>query len=317
MRRFFALLILTLCLVLMGSLFSLYYFKFSEHWTLPQLLREIQKAKGRLEDELENLRSRGVPISQVYIDEAKGALVVDLNIRCSRSYKVKEVKKNYVKPIREIVGYDIPILFPKPPEKVVLIGNPPAPLGDLEKALEKWQQNVWKENPVLAAETSLWIDLKRGLLFALTENLTGDRISEIREIIGYDIPIEIKEPNFWVTSLYIGKPGTKTVEELEEARKRIIEFHHRNKTLELQMLDVIDEEEASLLGEEGTLLCVGIKNITYDKVKLIRETVGYDVPLLIRVSRIVLDSKSNKFRSLFSARFRSAPMVVLQGHQAT
>ena len=295
MRRFFGLLILALCLVLLGSIFLLYYFKHREHWTLPQLLKEIQKAKGRLEDEIENLRSRGVPISQVYVSKVKGALVVELSIRCSKSCKVKEAKENYVKPIREIIGYDIPILFPKPPEKVVLIGNPPVPLDDLEKAIEKWKQNIWKENPVLAAETSLWIDSEKGLLLALTENLTPNRISEIREIVGYDIPIEIKEPNFWITSLYIGKPGTKTVKKLEEARKRIIEFHHRNKTLELQVLDVIDEEEASLLGEEGTLLCVEIRNITFEKVRIIREIVGYDVPLLIEEGEAALDRNLGDF----------------------
>ncbi len=281
MTRPFGLLIPALCLILLGSFFLLYHIKHRKRWTLPQLLEEIQEAKGRLEDEIENLRARGVPISKIYVSEVKGALVVELNIRCSRFYKVKEVNENCVKPIREIVGYDIPILFPKPPAKMVLLGNPPAPLDDLEKALKKWQLNVWKENPVLGAETSVWVDSKRGLLFVLTENLTDDRISEIREIIEYDVPMEVWERNYWITSLYVGKPGTKTMKELEEARNIVWEFHQRNKTLELRMLDIVDEEEASLLGEEGTLLHIGIRNITYERVRIIKELVGYDVPLLI------------------------------------
>ena len=39
----------------------------------------------------------------------------------------------------------------------------------------------------------------------------------------------------------------------------------------------------------GALLSLGLKEITSDKVRIIREIVGYDIPLLITEGEVILD----------------------------
>ncbi|RLG40441.1 MAG: hypothetical protein DRO05_06345 [Thermoproteota archaeon] len=248
---------------------------------------KLEEAREKLEKKIEELRARGIPVRQVYVNESKGALIVLLEVRCKRFYEVKEVKRNFVRPIRAMIGYEVPVLFPSLPKKRILIGNPPAPLDELEKSVEKWLSVSWKLETKLGVK-EVAVDRKRGLLHVLLENLTDEVVEEIRGVVGYGIPLEVEEADYWITSLYVGKPGTKKVEELEEAREKLLEFYH-NKSFGLQALDVIDEEEASFLGEEGALLSLGLKEITSDKVRIIREIVGYDIPLLITEGEVILD----------------------------
>ena len=265
--------------------------------TLSKLLRELERAKERLEGELEDLGARGLQIGQIYVDEEKGGLVVMVNERCRKHSEAVMLKKKYLAPIRGIVGYDLPVVFMKLPPRSVSVGDPPASIDELDRAKEELFSNAWIVWPMLGVREAA-IDCERGmLLIELEKELTEERIDEIREIVGLNIPLEITETSYWGTSLYVGKPGTKTAEELERAMCKIVESHQQNKTLGLQAveyratIDVIDEDAARFDGEEGALLYAGLKEITHERVKTIREIVGYDVPLLIEESEVALDGE--------------------------
>jgi len=78
-------------------------------------IQSLRLAKGELEKELEDLRSKGIPVEFVDIDDEIGCLVVAF----------KDAEPQYIEPIREIVGYDIPILFRELELKRVSFGEPP------------------------------------------------------------------------------------------------------------------------------------------------------------------------------------------------
>jgi hypothetical protein len=81
--------------------------------TLLDLLRKLKKAKTSLEDKLEYLKSKGISIKSITVDETIAALVVTLD----------DMEAEYADPIRNIVGYDLPILFEELEIKV-LVGKP-------------------------------------------------------------------------------------------------------------------------------------------------------------------------------------------------
>jgi hypothetical protein len=138
---------------------------------------------ARLLKKLERLRGDGIPIQGVSFDYQLG---------CAR-------EADYVGPVREIVGYEQPILFRELEGKRTLIGDPPAPVLDICIALNR----LFDSSEYFGSYT---IDFERGLLHLDLSALDLDEVERISSIVAADVPIEFEERP-WRDRLYVGTPS--------------------------------------------------------------------------------------------------------------
>lgn len=227
-------------------------------------IQSLRLAKEKLEKELENLRDKGIPVEFVDIDKEKGCLVVAF----------KDMEPQYVKPIREIVGYDIPILFRELELKRVSVGEPPASLLKICEA-----HNLLVEGLDYWVDSS--IDAERGLLRIRLRDLTDEEIHKIRGIVGHDVPIEFVERE-WMDKLFVGKPSLELLEELENALRRLYQARYQARD-EL----VLDAISGSGVDEENGLLKIYLWDLGdryAESIEAIRRVAGYDIPLVFQLT---------------------------------
>lgn len=153
-----------------------------------------------LERETENLRAVGIPILDTHLDEALGCLVVDF----------EDMESEYVGPVREVVGYDQPVLFRELEQKKLIVGEPPGSLLDICRV-----RNTLVESQIYRVE----IDAERGLLTVSFSDLTDEDIARITGLVGADVPMELVERP-WVDRIYVGVP-TGDLEGLDSTLARL------------------------------------------------------------------------------------------------
>jgi len=207
-----------------------------------------------LERELENLRDKGIPIEYIDMDEDIGCLIAAF----------RDMEYEYVQPVREIVGYEQPILFRELEPPRVLVGDPPAPLLDICRAL-----NTLEESLDLRAMKS--IDFERGLLrLEFLRDLTQLDVEEITLLVGKDVPVEYVERE-WKDRLYVGEPLFVT-QNLEDALTRIYESES----------NIVENSiSGSGVDEERGMLRIGLWKLDdYTKaIEAIRDIIGEDTPV--------------------------------------
>ena len=142
-----------------------------------------------LENKMEDLREKGIPLKDAHVDDTLGCLVVEF----------KDMEREYVESVRETVGYEHPILFRELEENKVLIGHPPAPILDICRVL-----NSLFESGEYYGQYS--IDFERGLLHLILRDLGQGEIDRITRIVGDEVPIEFEELA-WMDRLYVGRPS--------------------------------------------------------------------------------------------------------------
>jgi len=208
----------------------------------------------RLERELENLRDMGIPIEYIDMDEDIGCPIAAF----------KDMEHKYVQPVREIVGYDQPILFRELEPPRVLVGDPTAPLLDLCRAL-----NTLEESLDLRAIKS--IDFERGLLrLEFLENFTQQDIEEITLLVGKDVSIEFVERE-WKDRLYVGEPSFDT-QDLEDALTRLYESES----------GIVENSiSGSGVDEERGMLRIGLWKLDNyrEAIEATRDIIGIDTPV--------------------------------------
>lgn len=211
---------------------------------------------AKLERKLDNLRDKGIPIEFVDVDDEIGCLIVAFN----------DMKPEYVEPVREIVGYDRPVLFRELELKKVLVGEPPESLLEICRAV-----NILEESGVYYLLYSHpHIDMERGLLHLEFKDLTDEKIQTIRGLVGYDVPIEFEERE-WKDQLYIGKPPLM----LEELKDADVNLERADcKIVRDAIFSTTVDERAGLL----KIYLWKLENYA-ETIEAIRDVVGYETPL--------------------------------------
>jgi len=208
----------------------------------------------RLEREIENLRDKGIPIEYIDMDEDIGCPIATF----------RDMEHEYVQPVREIVGYDQPILFRELEPPRVLVGDPTAPLLDICKAL-----NTLEESLDLRAIKS--IDFERGLLrLEFLQDFTQQDIEEITLLVGKDVPIEFVE-RAWKDRLYVGEPSFVT-QNLEYALTRLYESES----------GIVESSiSGSGVDEERGMLRIGLWKLDNyrEAIEATRDIIGIDTPV--------------------------------------
>lgn len=206
-----------------------------------------------LERELENLRDIGIPIEYIDMDEGIGCLIATF----------KDMEYEHVQPVREIVGYDQPILFRELEPPRVLVGELTAPLLDICTAL-----NTLEENFLYAHKS---IDFERGLLrLEYLQDFTQHDIEEITLLVGKDVPIEFVERE-WKDRLYIGESSFVT-QYLDDAHSKLYESE----------LGIAEKSiTGSGVDEERGMLRIGLWKLDNyrETIEAIRNVIGIDTPV--------------------------------------
>ena len=234
---------LTMTTLVITLVYSLYLYQ--KHTKNPFL---------RLERELENLRDKGISIEYIDMDEDIGCPIAAF----------RDMEHEYVQPVREIVGYYQPILFRELEPPRVLVGDPPASLLDICRAL-----NSLEESLDLRAIKS--IDFERGLLrLEFLRNLTQHDVEEITLLVGKDVPVEYVERG-WKDRLYVGEPLFVT-QNLEDAETRIYESES----------NIVENSiSGSGVDEERGMLRIGLWKLDNyrEAIEAIRDVIGIDTPV--------------------------------------
>jgi len=206
---------------------------------------------SRLLKAQERLRENGVPIQGVAFDYQLGCVVASF----------RDMEAEYVEPVREIVGYDQPILFRELEVRRILIGDPPALVLDICTAINR----LYDSGEYFG---SYAIDFERGLLHLDLSALDLDKVERISSIVVDDVPIEFEERPWW-DRLYVGTPSGD-MEHLEEASRRLSEL-------------VPVERAISSTGsdEETGTVEIGLRRHQgyVDTVSALREALGAEVPV--------------------------------------
>ncbi len=231
------------------------------------LLSKLEYAKKKLESRLDMLRVKGIQIKQVYINKTIMALTV----------VIANMKLEYTGLIRDIVGYEVPVLFYEPQVKIIL-GKPPAPV---EKLKEEAKRILLSEYTSRIAIESIEVDEKRGLIHIRLWAIIEEYIEAIRKAASPDTPILIEKIP-WIPSrmrLYIGKPGLLSMHELKSISQRVQALwgyliKARNVPLTALGLQKLKENNFYVL-------YVGLHEIKYEYIRTLREIVGYKTPLII------------------------------------
>ncbi len=278
------------CLSLSLIVFAMNIIANSSDTHRQKLLEELKEAKKKLEKQMDYLRSHGIPIKSVKINETIMALVVSFD----------DMKVQYVEPIRNIIGYHVPVIFYELKGKKLFIGKPPASRSKLVEAYHKLALTGIADNIGIS---SMRIDSIRGLLYIRVYELTNNTISMIRKIIGYEIPVIIEEVP-WAPKglrLYIGKPSSKPLSVLEEIKEKLVKEWPklREKGIPLTLIDVCDFKEGARWACGGTLY-LSLEELKYEYIKALRDIVGYDTPLVIVKAKPIkeLQDKNDKYRPL-------------------
>ena len=219
----------------------------------------FQSPVSRLEKDLSNLRSRGLPIESVYFDDEIGYVVVEFS----------DMEPEYVEPIQEILGYDVPVLFRELEPRKVLSGEPPSQPFELCNAL-----NMLVEN--LDYSFVYHIDVQEGLLILEFKDLKDEEMQEIIRVAGDEVAIQFVERP-WGDRLYIGEPSSD-IESLEAAEERL------DSSIQSGIRDIV---AMSYVRESAGLLEVLLYDLDdYDEsIEAIRSMVGLDTPLAFVLTR--------------------------------
>ncbi len=197
------------------------------------------------------MRERGIPVKGAHIDEALGCLVVEF----------KDMEKEYVESVREIVGYEYSMLFRELEENKVLVGHPPAPILDLCRALN----DLFESGEYYGTHS---IDFERGLLHLDLRNLDQGEIDRISRIAGEETPIEFEELA-WMDRLYAGRPSYD-MDYLKNVSWKLYDLE-----------DFIDRaiSGTGISEETGYLIISLYKHRSYPyTVSAIREALGLETP---------------------------------------
>jgi hypothetical protein len=213
----------------------------------------VERPLVRLEREMDNLRAGGIPVADTHLDMELQCLVVEFD----------DMEPEYVEPVREIVGYEHPILFRELEEKKSLIGHPPAPILDICRALIR----LFESGEYYGSYS---INFDRGLLHLDLRDLDQGEIERISSIVGDDVPIEFEERP-WRDRLYIGSPSYD-VELLENISRALSEL---DESIEKAVSGTSVDEKA------GHLRVSLYKHRSYpNTVSVIREALGPETPAL-------------------------------------
>lgn len=204
-----------------------------------------------LESEMEDLRERGIPVKGAHIDEALGCLVVEF----------RDMEKEYVESVREVVGYEYPILFRELEENKALVSHSPASILDICRALN----NLFESGEYYGTYS---IDFERGLLHLTLRDLDQGEIDRISRIVGEDTPIEFEELA-WMDRLYVGR-RSYDVEYLENVSRKLYELE-----------ESVDRAVSGtgVSEETGYLIISLYKHRSYPyTISAIREALGPETP---------------------------------------
>jgi hypothetical protein len=206
---------------------------------------------ARLLKAQEWLREHGVPIESVAFDYQLGCVVASF----------RDVKAEYVGPVREIVGYDQPILFRELEGRRTLIGDPPAPVLDICTALNR----LFDSDEYFGSYT---IDFERGLLHLDLSALDLDEVERISGIVAADMPIEFEERPWW-DRLYVGTPSGD-MKHLEEASRSLSELESVERAIWTSGAD-----------EKTGTVKIGLRRQRgyADTISALREALGSAVPV--------------------------------------
>jgi hypothetical protein len=232
--------------ILIGSIVTLQ----AIHFAKESPIRELAK----LERKLDNLREKGISIEYVDIDDEIGYLVVAFN----------DMEPEYVEPVREIVGYDRPVLFRELELKRVLVGEPPASLLKICRAI-----NLLIE---VGYRVDSRVDVERGLLRLIFRDLIDEEIQKIRGLVGHDVPIEF-EKREWRDQLYIGKPSLM-LEALEDASRKLGQAKTQSKLIQNTVSGSGVDRKAGLLK-----IYLWEQENYVEIIEVIRNVLEYDTPL--------------------------------------
>lgn len=240
---------LTILAIFIVSLYSVYYAQFYG-----------ENSISRLERASDNLRSKGIPIESISLDDEIGYLVVEFG----------DMKQQYIEPVREIIGYPVPVLFRKLESKQVLSGEPPAQLFELCNAL-----NVLNEN--LDYLISADIDIEKGLLVLECRDLTDEIIQDVIGVVGDEVPIRFLERPCWDT-VYIGEPSSD-IGSLKAAGEKL------DPSIQSGIRDIVVR---TCIDESAGLLEVHLYDLDEygTHIESIRNIVGNDIPLAFVLTRV-------------------------------